>query len=119
MRNAYTPHTKTTRAALETEFATIAQQGYAECHEEIDLGVSSVAAPVLVGKIGTTFSVGAVGPVRRFTPRYRKALGKKLIDIAAKLGAAIQLCAVSDSQGTDPHIPTETRQKANQLPNHH
>ncbi|ABG31949.1 IclR family transcriptional regulator [Roseobacter denitrificans] len=119
MLNPYTPHTKTTRAALEAEFAAIVQQGYAECHEEIDIGVSSVAAPVFVGATGTTFSVGAVGPVRRFTKQYRKRLGEDLIAISAKLGAAIQLCAVSQDRIADMPRPTEPQQKAKQLPNHH
>jgi len=40
------------------------------------MGVSSVAAPVLIGHIGAAFSVGAVGPVHRLEATYRKRLVK-------------------------------------------
>ena len=88
---AYTEHTKITRDALESEFAAIRQSGYAECVEEIEVGVSSVAAPIRIGNIGATFSVGATGPIRRFTEHYRKQIGKQLITVATKVSSAIQL----------------------------
>ena len=64
---SYTPQTKHDPDALRAEFAAIRLAGYAECVEEIEVGVSSVAAPIRIGNIGATFSIGATGPVRRFT----------------------------------------------------
>lgn len=87
----YTEHTKTTPQHLRQEFQDIRRRGYAECVEEIELGVSSVAAPITLGNIGATFSVGATGPVRRFTEPYRTKIGADLIRVAAKVTAAIQL----------------------------
>ncbi len=87
----YTDRTHTDAGALDIEFHQIQGQGYAECVEEIEMGVSSVAAPIQIGNIGATFSVGATGPIRRFTAPRRAATGKDLIALATKVSAAIQL----------------------------
>jgi len=88
---AYTRHTKTTATALMREFAAIRTRGYAECVEEIEVGVSSVAAPILFGGIAASFSIGATGPIRRFTSAHRAMLGGELKGLAQRVGAAIQL----------------------------
>jgi IclR family transcriptional regulator, acetate operon repressor len=111
--SVYTKYTKSTKARLKVEFERIAEQGYAECHEEIDMGVSSVAAPVLISHIGASFSVGLVGPVRRFTSAYRKEIGQELIQMAAKISAAILLCNVAQIQEADVPLlkPVQEREK--------
>ena len=93
---AFTEYTKATRADLDAEFATIRAQGFADCDQEIDIGISSVAAPITIGNIGATFSVGAVGPVRRFGNDYRQNIGRQLIELASRISGAIQLCNVSE-----------------------
>ncbi|MEP3637474.1 MAG: IclR family transcriptional regulator [Paracoccaceae bacterium] len=92
----FTEHTKATRADLEAEFEEIKSQGFADCDQEIDIGISSVAAPITIGNIGATFSVGAVGPVRRFGTEYRQNIGHQLTELATRISGAIQLCNVSD-----------------------
>lgn len=92
----YTEHTKTTAAALRAEFAQIEKQGFADCDQEIDMGIASVAAPVSIGNIGATFSVGAVGPIRRFGPEYRRDIGENLKSISERISGAIQLCNVAE-----------------------
>lgn len=92
----YTEHTKTTEADLRREFETIATRGFADCDQEIDVGIASVAAPVSIGNIGATFSIGAVGPIRRFGTEYRMEIGEKLIALSERISGAIQLCNVSD-----------------------
>ncbi|MBX2868427.1 MAG: IclR family transcriptional regulator [Acidiferrobacterales bacterium] len=86
----YTEHTKTNRKDLEVEFSHIKHAGYAECVEEIEVGVSSVAAPVAIENMGVVFSVGTVGPIRRFSQSHRKTRGRELIKLAKNLGEAIQ-----------------------------
>ena len=86
----YTEHTRTTRDALESEFARIREAGFAECVEEIEVGVSSVAAPVQLDTVGAVFSVGTIGSIRRFDAKRRKSLGRKLIGLAGEVGASIQ-----------------------------
>ncbi|WP_299851382.1 IclR family transcriptional regulator [uncultured Roseovarius sp.] len=87
----YTEHTKSTPGALRAEFAEITKRGYAECDQEIDLGIASVAAPVMVGTLGATFSIGAVGPVRRFDKASRQRVGQELITLSTRISGAIQL----------------------------
>ena len=87
----YTEQTKTSPAEIEREFAAIRAQGYAECVEEIEVGVSSVAAPIRIGDLGVPFSVGATGPVRRFTSRHRATIAAGLIEVAEQIAASMQV----------------------------
>lgn len=93
---AYTEHTKITEADLRADFARIVERGFADCDQEIDLGIASVAAPVSIGNIGAIFSVGAVGPIRRFEPDNRVRIGHDLIDLASRVSGTIQLCNVAE-----------------------
>jgi DNA-binding IclR family transcriptional regulator len=86
----YTDKTRTTKTELESEFKSIRKKGFAECVEEIEIGISSVAAPVTIDNVGAVFSVGAIGPIRRFNKIHRGALGKQMIDLAADVSASIQ-----------------------------
>ena len=88
---SYTPQTKQDPVALRQEFDAIRMTGFAECVEEIEVGVSSVAAPIRVGNIGATFSIGATGPVRRFTAGRRAEIGKDLCVFAGKVSKALQM----------------------------
>jgi DNA-binding IclR family transcriptional regulator len=88
---SFTPQTKQDPDALREEFAAIRMAGYAECVEEIEVGVSSVAAPIRIGNIGATFSIGATGPVRRFTARRREQIGKELCALSGKVALALQV----------------------------
>lgn len=90
----YTEHTKITKADLRSEFHQIVERGFADCDQEIDMGIASVAAPVSIGNIGAIFSVGAVGPIRRFGTEYRAEIGFKLTQLSTKISGAIQLCNV-------------------------
>ncbi len=88
---SYTEQTRTKPEEIEQEFDLIRKRGYAECVEEIEVGVSSVAAPIRIGNLGVPFSVGATGPIRRFTRRHRAEIGVGLIDVANRISAKIQL----------------------------
>lgn len=92
---AYTDHTKTMPEQISQEFEDIRARGYAECVEEIEVGVSSVAAPIRIGQLGVPFSVGATGPIRRFTPRHRAKIGAGLIAVAHQIAANLQLAHAS------------------------
>ncbi len=88
---AYTERTKTLPDDIDREFAEIRKRGFAECIEEIEVGVSSVAAPIRIGELGVPFSVGATGPIRRFTDRQRATIGAGLIAVADRIAASLQL----------------------------
>jgi DNA-binding IclR family transcriptional regulator len=88
---AYTERTKTLADDIAREFAAIRERGFAECVEEIEVGVASVAAPIRIGNFGVPFSVGATGPIRRFTSRHREKIGAGLIEVADRIAANLQL----------------------------
>ncbi len=88
---SYTEQTRCSADLLRTEFDAIQDTGFAECVEEIELGVSSVAAPIRIGSVGVTFSIGATGPIRRFTESRRAEIGAELRKIAEKVSIALQL----------------------------
>jgi IclR family acetate operon transcriptional repressor len=93
---AYTEFTKRDAKDLAAEFDQIQIDGFAQCVEEIEMGVSSVAAPVRVGNIGATFSIGATGPIRRFTAPRRAEIGAQLTVLAAKVATTLQLYGAGD-----------------------
>ncbi len=87
---AYTEFTLTNVHDLDAEFETIRKRGFAECVEEIERGLCSVAAPLAPNGPGATMSIGATGSVRVFTPAFRETLGPQITriarDVLAKLG---------------------------------
>lgn len=82
---AYTESTVTDRDVLESEFDRIRRRGYAECVEEIEVGICSVAAPLGPNGQPPTLSIGATGSVRVFTSTFRRQMGSELIRIAREL----------------------------------
>ena len=88
---SFTKKTKNDPQALRREFDRIRAEGYAECVEEIEVGVCSVAAPVQIGAIGPTFSIGATGPVRRFTKERRTKIGGALQSISQTVSQVLML----------------------------
>ena len=92
---AYTDSTKTEPGAIEREVGEIRKRGFAECVEEIEVGVSSVAAPIRIGNLGVPFSVGATGPIRRFNRNHREKIGAGLIEVADQIAANLQLAQAS------------------------
>lgn len=96
---AYTEFTVTNVHDLQAEFETIRMRGFAECVEEIERGMCSVAAPLAPSGPGALMSIGATGSVRVFTPEFRATLGPRITEIA---------CELSNSLGLD--IEQDTRQ---------
>ena len=92
---AYTQRTKTTASDIRAEFSAIRQRGFAECVEEIEVGIASVAAPVHMAEAIVPFSVGAIGPIRRFTERRRSRLGKELVALADRVRVTLQAQATA------------------------
>ncbi|MCH2078418.1 MAG: IclR family transcriptional regulator [Rhodobacteraceae bacterium] len=84
---AYTEYTLTSVEDLEAEFETIRQRGFAECVEEIERGMCSVAAPLAPEGPGATLSIGATGSVRVLTPAFREKLGPEITQMAREMAA--------------------------------
>ena len=86
---SYTRNTRTNSNLLQTEFKNIRAKGYAECIQEIEVGMCSVAAPVFVQDLGVFLSLGATGPLQLFANDFRETIGAYLIELSKELGDLI------------------------------
>lgn len=86
---AYTEFTLTRIEDLEAELAVISQRGYAECVEELERGMCSVAAPLDKTGPGATMSIGATGSIRVFTQGFRAKIAEEIVDIAGQLSTSL------------------------------
>jgi DNA-binding IclR family transcriptional regulator len=82
---AYTDFTLTEVEDLEAELAMIRERGFAECVEEMERGMCSVATPLAKSGFGATLSIGATGSMRIFAPEFRLKIGSYLTDIASEI----------------------------------
>jgi len=95
---AYTEFTLTSVEDLEAEFETIRKRGFAECVEEIERGMCSVAAPLATSGPGATMSIGATGSMRVFTPTFRKNFGPQITQIARDVLVSLGWDAAMDAK---------------------
>ncbi len=86
---AYTEFTVTNVNDLQAEFEIIRQRGYAECVEEIERGMCSVAAPLAPSGPGAMLSIGAAGSVRVFSPAFREKIGPQITQLARELSTTL------------------------------
>ncbi len=82
---SYTDLTVTDPDDLDAEFEQIRRRGYAECVEEIERGMCSVAVPLGPPGEPPTLSIGATGSVRVFTASFRKEMAHELLMLADEL----------------------------------
>ncbi len=97
---AYTDATLTDPDDLAAEFDEIRRRGYAECVEEIERGVCSVAAPFGPPGRPPTMSIGATGSTRVFTPSFRQHVGAELIRMAEELSQRLGWVAPGPAEAT-------------------
>ena len=64
----YTPHTITRRARLREELDRVREQGYALAIDELEVGLTAVAAPVHNAHGDLVASISVSGPTFRLTP---------------------------------------------------
>lgn len=95
---AYTEFTLTRIEDLEAELETIRQRGYAECVEEIERGMCSVAATLCETGPGATIAIGATGSTRVFTPAFRAKIGREIARMGRDISAGL-------SRGERPRAP--------------
>lgn len=85
-----TEKTITDRTALEQTLEQVRQQGYAIAHEELEEGLSAIAAPIRdrTGRVVATVSIS--GPTYRIEPvrieHFAEPLKQTASDISARLG---------------------------------
>ncbi|MFY9991545.1 MAG: IclR family transcriptional regulator [Rhodoplanes sp.] len=91
----YTARTKTTEHEIAAELATIRQQGFAVCDQELDPGVLSYACPVRIGGAGVVYSLGVVGFADRLGNSPSDAIVSSLKTAAEALSHALRDDAAS------------------------
>ena len=81
-----TPHTITSQRELEAQVEAAARDGYAFSIEELEEGLTAVAAPVRdhTGSVIAALSVS--GPVYRFTEERMRAVAPDVVAAAAAIG---------------------------------
>jgi DNA-binding IclR family transcriptional regulator len=85
------PKTIATRAALEAELATVLEQGYACQREELEPGVSAIAAPIRGEDGVAAFSVDVVMPSSRLADADVATIAAAAIRTADAIAGAIGL----------------------------
>ncbi len=84
-----TTRTLTDRSALDRELAAVRNRGYAVTVDELEVGLTAVAAPV-AGTDGTVFAaIGVSGPTARLEERVDQ-VGRLLSDQAADLSRLLR-----------------------------
>jgi IclR family acetate operon transcriptional repressor len=83
----YTPFTITQMANLKENLRLIRQRGYAVDHQELERGLSGVAAPVLSAHERVIAAVGIAGPTLRFRG---KELAEK-VALVTEIGARLEM----------------------------
>jgi IclR family KDG regulon transcriptional repressor len=86
----FTPFTLTTPASLKSHLAQIRRCGYSVDRQELERGLTGVAAPVLSAEGSVLAAVGIAGPTPRFCG---KELAKKIAlarETAAKISASVR-----------------------------
>lgn len=86
---AYTKHTLTTLDELEAEFEVIRHRGYAQCIEELERGICSVATTLAESGPGAALSIGATGSARVFTPDTRDKIGRVLKEMSHDISCVL------------------------------
>ncbi|TJY44115.1 IclR family transcriptional regulator [Cohnella pontilimi] len=86
---AYTEHTITDRDVLEKELAITRTKGYSESHEELDPGVSAVAAPCF-DRFGRVIgSITILGFSQEFTEEANIRYGEAVKQVAAQISSLL------------------------------
>jgi len=85
----YTERTITNKTDLAHDLDTIRARGYAECVEELERGISSVATTLSKTGVGSTIAIGATASVRVFTPAMRVKIGQALTDMSRDLSSSL------------------------------
>jgi DNA-binding IclR family transcriptional regulator len=105
-----TERTVATREALLAELDAVRHTGYAVSVDELETGLTAIAAPV-EGRQGVMCAIGVSGPTARLAARSQQ-FGRLLVDQADALSALLGRSSqhhkpVSTSRPTRPHSPTK------------
>ncbi|MBV7393219.1 IclR family transcriptional regulator [Mameliella sediminis] len=95
---------------IARELDQVRRQGFAICDAEIDEGVSSIAVPIIVDRLGAIFSIGVVGPSHRIKAVIQNRILPVLREEAVRAAAAIQHCSVVEAESTNNEALASARE---------
>ena len=98
----YTPNTCVDVRQLKRQFAQIRSQGFAQCVDELDPGVMSVAVPVSAEGVGIFYSVGLVGLLPRLAEFQRDHLVAGLKAAAESIGRLVRSRRAASTHDLEP-----------------
>lgn len=90
-----TPHTITDFNELTSQLDLTKARGYAVSIDEQNIGISSVAAPILDHEAKPLGAIGVIGPSFRLPPERLHALGRDVIEAARRISGNIGEVAMS------------------------
>jgi DNA-binding IclR family transcriptional regulator len=112
-----TDRTLTSREALAEELATVRRVRYAATIDELETGLSAIAAPV-EGKDGVICAIGVSGPTARLEHQVDR-IGRLLLEQAGELSLLLGRPRAPGSPGSPgsttarpPRIPSMTKEGA-------
>lgn len=105
----FTPRTLTDPEMIAREISRVQRDGYAICDGEIDEGVTSIAVPVSIDRLGAIFSIGIVGPTHRISNIIQDRILPTLNREAVRAAAAIQHCSIIDAETTNADMLSTTQ----------
>ncbi len=76
---AFTDKTRTGKDAVFEELRATKQRGFAVCDEEIDVGVTSIAVPAILGRAGVLCSIGVVAATSHIHKMGLQATANKIM----------------------------------------
>ncbi|QKE84000.1 IclR family transcriptional regulator [Arthrobacter sp. NEB 688] len=85
----YTPATVTDRAVLDAQLAEVRERGWALATDELDVGLTALAAPVRDAHGDVVASISVSGPTFRFGPQRVDELVPLLLSATAEASARI------------------------------
>ena len=105
----HTPHTITNRNDLLEEIERVRKEGIAYDHEELNIGVTCIAAPIFdrAGRVVASISIS--GPVQRFLSERIHSFGSKVKTAGEEISRALGFACANGTRHPGPkeRIPRE------------
>lgn len=108
----YTERTIVARDAIEKELNRVRRDGYAICDSEMETGVTSIAVPIMIDKLGSIFALGVIGPESRTHNVIQDRILPVLRREAVRAAAAIQHCSMIEAETTNAEVLTAARKSS-------
>ncbi len=106
----FTANTIVETDQIARELKQVRRYGFATCDGEIDEGVTSIAVPINVDRLGAIFSMGVVGPSNRIKPIVQNRILPVLTKEAIRAAAAIQHCSIVEAETTNAAALCDARE---------